>query len=267
MASASTDIASQLTSKGFIGARNDAGALLYLHARYYAWSGTFITPDPSPDPTAPGVGLNRYAYAGDNPISNLDPSGLAHDIGPDGTSAAGIASDVGGTTTSDPRTTQIAQVMAAPGTVALPPGMQTPQQQQLQKDYTTVANQIGDLLEKNARLAARAMLDLLDGKIPGYNNEEEDKKTTIDESKSKHIFRDAPGHMKDDNEDNRKELEDTANDKDAQLGKDQYGNDWAAKLREDGKQTWTQSRNGKIINGGVNDIPRSFNPRSGLSGQ
>jgi RHS repeat-associated protein len=69
-------IASQLTSKGFIGARNDVGALLYLHARYYGWAGTFITPDPSPDPTAPGVGLNRYAYAGNDPISKLDPSGL-----------------------------------------------------------------------------------------------------------------------------------------------------------------------------------------------
>jgi RHS repeat-associated protein len=71
-------IASLMTSKGFIGERDDPEtALNYLHARYLdAKLARFISPDPSEDPTEPGVGLNRYAYAGDNPISQLDPSGL-----------------------------------------------------------------------------------------------------------------------------------------------------------------------------------------------
>jgi RHS repeat-associated protein len=71
-------IATLMTSKGFIGERDDPEtALNYLHARYLDPKlGRFITPDPSEDPTQPGVGLNRYAYAGDNPISQLDPSGL-----------------------------------------------------------------------------------------------------------------------------------------------------------------------------------------------
>jgi RHS repeat-associated protein len=70
-------IASLMTSKGFIGERNDdETGLVYLHARYYdPRLARFITADPS-DPTAPGVGLNRYAYAGNSPIFNLDPSGL-----------------------------------------------------------------------------------------------------------------------------------------------------------------------------------------------
>ena len=69
-------IATLMTSKGFIGERNDETGLIYLHARYLnPYLGRFITPDPSPDPTAPGVGLNRYAYAGDSPIVNLDTSG------------------------------------------------------------------------------------------------------------------------------------------------------------------------------------------------
>ena len=70
-------IATVMTSKGFIGERNDETGLIYLHARYLnPYLGRFITPDPSPDPTAPGVGLDRYAYAGDSPIVNLDKSGL-----------------------------------------------------------------------------------------------------------------------------------------------------------------------------------------------
>jgi RHS repeat-associated protein len=70
-------IATLMTSKGYIGERNDIETgLNYLHARYYdPHLARFITADPS-DPTAPGVGLNRYAYAGDSPIVNLDRSGL-----------------------------------------------------------------------------------------------------------------------------------------------------------------------------------------------
>ncbi len=69
-------VATLMTSKGFIGERNDETGLIYLHARYLnPYLGRFITPDPSPDPTAPGVGLDRYAYAGDSPIVNLDRSG------------------------------------------------------------------------------------------------------------------------------------------------------------------------------------------------
>jgi RHS repeat-associated protein len=70
-------LASLMTSKGFIGERNDdETGLVYLHARYYdPRLARFITADPS-DPTTPGVGLNRYAYARNSPIVNLDPSGL-----------------------------------------------------------------------------------------------------------------------------------------------------------------------------------------------
>jgi len=71
-------------TKGFIGQRlDDKSGLMYLHARYYdPVLGRFIQADPS-DPTGVGVGVNRYAYAGDNPIAYLDPSGLG-DIGHNG---------------------------------------------------------------------------------------------------------------------------------------------------------------------------------------
>ncbi|MGH6931102.1 MAG: RHS repeat-associated core domain-containing protein [Dongiaceae bacterium] len=64
-------------SKGFIGERHDdETGLIYLNARYYdPVLARFIQPDPL-DPTLPGVDVNRYAYAGNNPIGNVDPSGL-----------------------------------------------------------------------------------------------------------------------------------------------------------------------------------------------
>ena len=49
---------------------------MYLHARYYDPSlGRFVQPDPA-DPTEAGVGVNRYAYALNNPVMFSDPSGL-----------------------------------------------------------------------------------------------------------------------------------------------------------------------------------------------
>ena len=63
-------------SKGWIGERQDATGLFYLHARYYdPVIGRFNSADPS-DPMRPGVGLNRYAYAGNNPVMRIDPWGL-----------------------------------------------------------------------------------------------------------------------------------------------------------------------------------------------
>jgi RHS repeat-associated protein len=64
-------------AKGFIGERHDVETgLIYLNARYYdPVLGRFISADPS-DPTAIGVGVNRYAYAHNGPIMRYDPSGL-----------------------------------------------------------------------------------------------------------------------------------------------------------------------------------------------
>ncbi len=65
-------------SKGWIGERQDATGLFYLHARYYdPVIGRFVSADPS-DPMAPGVGLNRYAYAGNSPVMRVDPWGLKY---------------------------------------------------------------------------------------------------------------------------------------------------------------------------------------------
>jgi RHS repeat-associated protein len=67
------------TQVNYIGERYDTETgLMYLNFRYMdPLKGRFISPD-NLDPTDAGVGTNRYAYAGNDPINKSDPSG--HDI-------------------------------------------------------------------------------------------------------------------------------------------------------------------------------------------
>ncbi len=64
------------TQKNYIGERYDPeSGLLYLNARYMDPKfGRFIQPDDW-DPTKEGVGTNRYAYAGNDPVNKADPNG------------------------------------------------------------------------------------------------------------------------------------------------------------------------------------------------
>lgn len=87
-----------------------------------------------------------------------------------------------------------------------------------------------------------------------------------EESQLGHIFREAEGHLAD-TPANRQLLTDVANDAKSVLGKDKFGNTWSARTLSDGTQVWTESRGGRIINGGLNKTPRVFNPSTGLSGQ
>ncbi len=71
-----TAATSHFEHKGFIGERHDEEVgLMYLNARYYdPLIGRFIQPD-TWDPTLPGVGINRYAYALNDSINLSDPNG------------------------------------------------------------------------------------------------------------------------------------------------------------------------------------------------
>jgi len=68
--------AGMVTQKGYIGERHDPETgLLYLNARYMdPVFGRFISPDDW-DPTIPGVGTNRYAYAQNDPVNRSDANG------------------------------------------------------------------------------------------------------------------------------------------------------------------------------------------------
>ena len=65
--------------RAYIGEAYDAETnLQYLHARYYdSLLGRFLSPD-TWDPTLAGVDINRYAYAGNDPVNNSDTNGHGH---------------------------------------------------------------------------------------------------------------------------------------------------------------------------------------------
>jgi RHS repeat-associated protein len=85
------------------------------------------------------------------------------------------------------------------------------------------------------------------------------------EGQMKHIFREAEGHIAD-TPTNRQLLLDVADDTATTLGTDRFGNTWSARTLEDGSQVWVQTRNGVVQNGGINAVPKQFNPKTGLSG-
>jgi len=63
-------------SRGYTGQRADGSGLLYLHARFSdPGVGTFISPDLSA-PTSRSIGLNRYAYAENDPANRTDIDGM-----------------------------------------------------------------------------------------------------------------------------------------------------------------------------------------------
>lgn len=87
----------------------------------------------------------------------------------------------------------------------------------------------------------------------------------IDESKVGHIFRVADGHFPIETAANRRLLLRVADNPANRVGTDRFGVVWAAQAMQDGSQVWVQIWNGRIINGGRNLTPRSFNPMTGLS--
>lgn len=85
-----------------------------------------------------------------------------------------------------------------------------------------------------------------------------------DDSQLKHIFRKGDGHLED-TPDNRNMLHELANDVENYKGKDSRGNDWYYKNLDDGTQLWATSRNGVIQDGGLNQVPRTWDERTGLN--
>lgn len=99
---------------------------------------------------------------------------------------------------------------------------------------------------------------------PGNMYSESGEKISLPESRIGHIFRDAEGHIPDTPQ-NRELLIELANDKFSILGPDRHGTVWSAKILSDGAQSWVQTRNGVIINGGINAEPKSYDPERSLA--
>ena len=88
-------------------------------------------------------------------------------------------------------------------------------------------------------------------------------KMPANDSQLKHFMRDEEGHLPDTME-NRKLLENLANDRKYHMGKDRYGNDWHVRNNEDGTQDWVRHQNQVINEGGRNSKVQPWNDETGL---
>lgn len=73
----SQTLGSPLTGPGYTGHMNDSNTgLIYMQARYYdADVARFLSIDPATPVAGNAFKLNRYTYANNNPMVNIDPDG------------------------------------------------------------------------------------------------------------------------------------------------------------------------------------------------
>lgn len=79
-----------------------------------------------------------------------------------------------------------------------------------------------------------------------------------------HIFKARDGHIIDTPQ-NRQLLDFVAQNPATTLGPDRYGAVWSSMTLPNNTQAWTRVLNGRIINGGINLTPKTYNPLTGLS--
>lgn len=80
----------------------------------------------------------------------------------------------------------------------------------------------------------------------------------------KHIFRKAPGHLLETDE-NKRLILSVANDPVCYIGTDSKNKKWYAKTLSDGSQIWVSVYNAIISDAGLNNSPRRFDTDSGLN--
>lgn len=254
-------------TKGYIGENFDAETgLLYLNARYYdPIFARFISPDWW-DPWKEGVGTNRYSYSENDPVNKSDPSG--HATGDSDTDSKGdTKGDVANAPDAGARGVQVAQSPSVPGRTGR---------------AAAIGGLLGAITEAFGGKAPQSQFGSPTANPHGFHgvlSEEhetkkeapqqapkEENKVEIDEARSKHIFADRPGHVPDTPE-NRALIEDTANKKSNYKGTDAFGKEGYTETLADGRQAWAEVRDGKIVNGGVNDegSHRGFDNATGLN--
>jgi len=274
-----------ISSRGFTGHRhNNTGTnnlgLIYMNARYYMPEiGRFISPDTIvPDPANP-QSYNRYAYSYNNPVNYTDSSGHCIDglttwaciaIGLKIVDYGWTAYDTwqAGRTLADPYASSEAKMMAG-----LTVGLAVIFEAIEPDDFLPVGLPADDVARRAIVSGAREALEeggpeALEGFLREQLGDHADTALAkLDEllgigdvrflekpGQLGHIFRNEAGHLAEDTLTNRNLLLGTVSGKNF-VKADSFGNQWYARLLDDGTEAWVQVRNGIIQNGGVNLEP------------
>jgi len=233
--------------------------LSYMRARYYdPVVGQFISRDPVAYATqAP------YSYATDSPLNGVDPTGL-YDCGWQPWNCISVPKSVGqaweqfSSNVRNPQAVAVAVVagLAVGASVACGIGG-------CAAAAGAVATAVRAGVAALGGVAASEGAQTLEQDAPEVEGASSEAGISICENSAAHIFRNAAGHLVEDTVSNR-ELLINASRAENYLGTDKWGNGWYAQLQSNGTQVWTQVRDGQITNGGVNQIPRSWDPNQGL---
>ena len=274
------------TNRGYTGQKQNAYIkLIDMRARWYDPAiSRFISPDPIiPDPTNP-QSLNRYSYVYNNPVRYTDSSGHCVDgITTWACIAAGIAVvtkviDYGITawdtyqasrTLADPTASGSAKMMAG-----LTVGLSILFEAIEPDDILPIGLPADDVARRAILNGAEEVLEeggpeALEGFLRDQlGDHADDALAKLDEllgidnvrfhedpGQLDHIFRNDSGHFLEDTLENRNVLLDTAS-RNNFIKTDEFGNNWFAKLLDDGTEVWVSVRNGIIQNGGVNQVPQ-----------
>ncbi|MEN5117156.1 RHS repeat-associated core domain-containing protein [Luteimonas sp. TWI662] len=215
---------------GYTGHVQDAATgLTYMQQRYYDPPlGVFLSVDPITPYQKPVTNFCRYCYAINSPYSFIDPDGR------EGIAIRYMERDIEAMNRGEMSQQEFMDRSSARATGAV-------------AGLAIVAT-------KNPAGVLKALSSVI----------RRDSGHAISKDRAQHIFRDKEGHMRDSPQ-NREILRRVADDPKTKLGNDRFGNTWSSQTQKDGSQVWTQTRNGEIVNGGVNQTPRSFNPQTGLS--
>jgi RHS repeat-associated protein len=245
-------------SKGYINERFDPETgLLYLNARYMDPKlGRFISPD-TWDPTQEGVGFNRYAYAGNDPINNSDPNGHAWTQTTDdkGITRNNNFSAAGSGSRGNGDRTKPVQVAAAPALWgAAWAGSKTLEALGWGLAIGGAAIVANESVKQNEGQAqgnpADGSAKPTEPKVDAANEQAKDIPFTNDPNRKNHMFGDREGHVPD-TPGNRAKIQDAVKNPDF-TEKMPVGGERGYKNNPDGTQSWGEIRGGEIVNGGVN---------------
>lgn len=91
-------------------------------------------------------------------------------------------------------------------------------------------------------------------------NDEDEKRIKISDNPNdqRHIFRELRGHFPKDTLEARRLIEEVANNKNNYKGTSMHGVDIYLSELPDGTQIWSQVKNGRIINAGINNVFAQF---------